>query len=126
MNKMRRNVLGSDMSVTKDLRRLITIIPDRLYLAAYSTNRRIMDTPGLHFFSTDYKNYWDDGLASHEPLNLGCLVQYIRYLNDKIYNRRYVSKAIVHYTVDHSRQYNDAAFLIGAYAVKSLTFLYSQ
>jgi len=121
MNKMRRNVLGSDMSETKDLRRLTTIIPDRLYLAAYSTNRRILDTPGLHFFSTDYNNYW-----SHEPLNLGCLVQYIHYLNDKIYNRRYMSKAIVHYTVDNSRQYNDAAFLIGAYAVKSLTLLYSH
>jgi len=117
MNKMGRNVLGSDMSETKDLRRLITIIPDRLYLATYSTHRRHPDTPGLHFFSTDY-NSWDDDLASHEPLNLGCLVQYIRYLNDKMYNRRYVSKAIVHYTVDNSKEYNEAAFLIGAYAVK--------
>ncbi|XP_029346846.1 dual specificity protein phosphatase CDC14AB-like [Acyrthosiphon pisum] len=116
MNKIRRNVLGSDMSETKDLRRLTTIIPDRLYLATYSTHRRHPDTPGLHFFSTDY-NYWDDDLAPHEPLNLGCLVQYIRYLNDKMYNRRYVSKAIVHYTVENSREYNDAAFLIGAYAI---------
>lgn len=119
MEKTSRNVLGPEMSETKDLRRLTAIIPYRLYLATYSTHRRHSDTTRLHFFSTDYNSYWDDGLAAHKPLNLGCLVQYIRYLNDKMYNHRYVSKAIVHYTVDNSREYNDAAFLIGAYAVKS-------
>jgi len=122
MNKTCRNVLVPDLSEIKDLRRLTMIIPDRLYLATYSTRRRHPDTTGIHFFSTDYNSYQNDCLGAYKHLNLGCLVQYIRNLNDKMYSRRYVSKAIVHYTADNSRQYNDAAFLIGAYAVKSKTF----
>ncbi|XP_060851640.1 dual specificity protein phosphatase CDC14B-like [Rhopalosiphum padi] len=118
MNKICENVLGPMLSEIKDLRRLIVIIPNRLYLATYSTRCRRSDTTELHFFNTDYNDdYWNGGLAAYKPLNLGCLIQYIRNVNEKMYNHRYASKTIVHYTVDNSKEYNDAAFLIGSYAI---------
>lgn len=124
-------VFSSNLFETIDLCKLAEVISGRLYLASYSTGRRHQDTDNLHFINFDRDE--DDVIRTHyfykpkgcdvshtpEPLNLGCLVEYIRYVNDKMYNNRYTSKVIVHYTTDDFRNYNNAALFVGTYAVKT-------
>lgn len=117
-------VFRSNLSEVMDLHKLVEIIPGRLYFATYTTHRHHLDTKNLHFFSYDRrvesinkpKNI--DMKYIYEPLNVRYLVEYIHLMNDKMYNRQYESKVIVHYTINSYKKYNNAALLIGTYAVK--------
>jgi len=122
-------VFRSNLSEVNDLLGLAEIIPGRLYLAIYSSDRSHLDTSNLHFFVA----HAGDGAINkpgadtrnnrvYEPVDVGRLAEYIRRLNGKMYDRRYESKAIVHYcaTVGPNEQSGNAALLVGAYAVNNV------
>jgi len=103
----------------KGLRNVVQIIPGRLYFAAYSLRRDRPDTANCHYFR-HRANYTPKNLGKYvyEPLDLGTVANYVRCLNDKLVSNQYGRQAIVHYTCAYDRRaYNDAALLIGAYAV---------
>lgn len=109
----------SDPAETAYLHNLVEIVADRLYFAAYwSRSRRRRhrhpDTAELHYFGFD-----------RIPPDLGSLAEYVRRLNGKMADRRYRSKAVVHYCdcaaadADLGRDYyNNAALFVGTYAVR--------
>lgn len=105
----------SNLSGAMDLWKLVETIPGRLYLAVYSTCRQRSDTASVHFFDADVRA--NSRRSTREIPDLGRLAKYVRRVNDKIYDRRYESKVIVHYTSDCRATYSDAALLFGAYAV---------
>lgn len=124
-------IFRSDSSEIIDLCKLAEVIIDRLYLATYSTQRRHQDEGDIHFFNFDrdeddisriYHCKFIDTNYGLEPPNLGYLAEYIRCINDKMYNNRYLYKTIVHCTTNDFRNYNNAALFIGTYAVKTCTY----
>lgn len=125
MTREKHTSFHSDLTGTKGLRNFVVLIPKRLYFVAHSTDRRPLDTGKYHFFQNeDYvrnnkaKGRSDDKKYVYEPLDLGCLVHFVRTVDAKLNSVQYRNKAVVHYasTCDF-RKYDDAALLIGTYAV---------
>lgn len=118
--------LHPELCDTNDLRNFVELIPGRLYFVAYSTNSYRPDTASYNFFRTDdsitnksYSNATPKSNYVYEPLDLGCLAQYVCDLNEKLKSCQLPSKAVVHYAYTYDqKKYDNSVLLIGAYAVR--------
>lgn len=126
MNRGKNKSFHSDWFKAKELHNFLVLIPERLYFVASSTDYCPPDTGKYHFFQNDdytrsnkVRGRGGDKKYEYEPLDLGCLVDFIRDVNEKLSSVQYQNKVIVHHACAYDfKKYDDAALLIGTYAVK--------
>lgn len=95
-------------------------LKDVLYFAIVKPGKTLKSTLETHYFTIDndlvYENYYSD----FGPLNLGCVYQYCKLLNEKF--KQFLNKqTIVHYTSADPKKKANAAFLLGCFGVLYLS-----
>lgn len=92
---------------------------------AFKKNFKPKNTPSTHYFSIDddfiYENFYND----FGPLNICMLYRYCQKLNAKLSNKTLASKKIVHYTSMNPAKRVNAAYLIGAFSVRTYPHMLS-
>lgn len=85
---------------------------------AFKTDVKPRNTSNTHYFTIDddfvYENFFND----FGPLTICMLYRFCQKLNRKLNSALHAKKKIVHYTSMDEQKRLNAAYLIGAYAVR--------
>lgn len=90
----------------------------RLYFVTLNTDASPKSTASAHYFAVDTEQFYDSFYNDFGPLNLAILFHYCGKLDRKLSNSSMQNKKIVHYTGTSDKNRVNAAYLIGAYAVR--------
>lgn len=96
---------------------------DRLYFVTFKTTSKPKNTVNSQYFCTDelfvYESfYWDFG-----PLNICHVYNYCDLVSTKLSAKALGRKKIIHYTSATPQKRLNAAFLVGAYAVRETSII---
>lgn len=107
----------------KDLKRALTIIPDKLYFMVAKCRPKDRDKSAAseggkkHFFSIDNTMRYEPFFIDFGPLNLACLYKFCMLLNHKLQDPQLKDHQIYYFTAHDAQKIANAAVLIGCYQV---------
>lgn len=93
-------------------------ISGRLYFVTLNSNDDPKSTSTVHYFYVDTEDCYDSFYNDFGPSNLAFLFHYCGKLDRQLSDATLQNKKIVHYVGTDEENRVNAAFLIGAYAVK--------
>eukprot|EP00961_Rhodomonas_salina_P213523 2883709-Rhodomonas_salina.1 len=100
---------------------LYPLLPGRLSFSVHEnddhTIREIRTQPELFFFSTDLQEKYHPFCADFGPVNLGTVVQFCDYMQDKEADSRLKGRHLVYYCTNDVESVSNTAFLLAAYVM---------